>query len=205
VSDDLSYLNAFVYLTFARVLIEQEKTRQNSQAITDAMHLLDRLSLMAKQSGINSITLEAAILQAIAHQARGNTDVALEHLEHALALAEPEGYVRVFIDEGTDIQPLLARCLSQGNHVDYVKKLLDRLQPQGEGVSPNQHLIEPLSERELEVLNLMAGGNTNQVIADELFIALSTVKKHINNIYGKLNVPNRTQAINRARDLGILS
>jgi len=205
VDDDLSYLNAFVYLTFARILIEQEKTRQNNQAIIDALHLLDRLLLMANQSGINGIIIEAAVLQAVAHQARGNTDFALEHLEHALALAESEGYIRVFVDEGEAIQPLLARCLSQGNHVDYVKKLLDRLQPQGTGESPNQLLIEPLSERELEVLNLMANGHTNQAIADDLFIALSTVKKHINNIYGKLNVPNRTQAINRARDLGILS
>ena len=201
----LSYLNAFVYLTFARVLIEQYQIQQNHQAIVDALHLLDRLLQMAKQGGINSTLIETAVLQAIAHQAQGDTEAALINLERALARAEPERYVRVFVDEGEAIQPLLARCLSKGNHVDYVKKLLDRLQPDSDGQSPNQLLFEPLSERELEVLNLMANGRTNQAIADELFIALSTVKKHINNTYGKLNVPNRTQAINRARTLGILS
>jgi LuxR family maltose regulon positive regulatory protein len=129
-------------------------------------------------------------------------------LSRALALAEPEGSIQVFVDEGPALAPLLARSLSRGTHSTYLRQLLARIHPQhGDAsatVEPNHLLIEPLSQRELAVLRLLAQGCSNQAIADELVIAVSTVKKHVNNIFGKLGVANRTQAINRARDLGLL-
>jgi len=203
--DDLHFSDEFDHITLARVKLAQYQRQPDKQGLEVLLDFLDRLRHAASDGGRAGRLLEILILQALAYSANEDSSGALLSLEKALTLAGPEGYIRIFVDEGAGIQPLLARCLSQGNHVDYVKKLLNHLQPQGAGESPNQHLIEPLSGRELEVLNLMANGHTNQAIADELFIALSTVKKHINNIYGKLNVPNRTQAINRARDLGILS
>lgn len=92
----------------------------------------------------------------------------------------------------------------QRDDSSYLTRLLQAFSQPDDDIEPNQLLIEPLSDRELDVLRLIAEGHTNQAIADELFIALSTVKKHINNIYGKLNVANRTQAIKRARELTIL-
>jgi LuxR family maltose regulon positive regulatory protein len=209
VDDDLTYLNTLVYLTFARVLIEQQKTHQDSRPIDHALYLLNRLLHVATDGGMNRIIIEVTVLQAIAYHISNDDDTAYAEIVRALSLAEPEGYIRVFIDEGDVIQQLLARCLSRGDYVAYVKKLLSRSQTHRDTASstvqPNQLLIEPLSTRELEVLGLMADGHTNQAIADELFIALSTVKKHINNIYGKLNVTNRTQAINRSREIGLLN
>ena len=132
----------------------------------------------------------------------------LASIQRALILAEPEGYVRVFMVEGQPMRELLAICLTQGAAPAYVARLMQAIEPATDEAAappdPNQLLIEPLSERELEVLALIANGLTNQAIAEELVIALSTVKKHVNNILGKLNVGNRTEATSRARELNIL-
>jgi LuxR family maltose regulon positive regulatory protein len=139
-------------------------------------------------------------------------------LERALSLAEPEGYVRTFVDEGMPMAALLRKAAAGGLYPDYVDKLLAALESEikderktpssspspvipGPGSSP---LVEPLSGREIEVLRLIAAGLSNREIADELFLAIGTVKKHINNIFGKLNVRKRTQAVARARELGML-
>jgi LuxR family maltose regulon positive regulatory protein len=203
--DILHFSNEFDHITLARVKLAQYHQQPDEQGPGELLDFLDRLRTAAEHGGRIGRVLEITILQALTYQAAGQTENALRCIQAALNIAEPEGYVRLFVDEGEAIQPLLVHCLSQREHVAYVKKLLDHLQPQSDNPSPNQLLIEPLSERELDVLNLMADGHTNQAIADDLLIALSTVKKHINNIYGKLHVPNRTQAINRARELGILS
>jgi LuxR family maltose regulon positive regulatory protein len=173
-----------------------------------ARTLLERLMHAAEAGGRSGAIIEAAILHALAYQAQDELDTSLMWLSRALALAEPEGYVQVFVDEGPALAPLLARSLSRGTHPAFVRQLLARIHPQHGDEDPttasNQLLIEPLSQRELAVLRLLAQGCSNQAIADELVIAVSTVKKHINNIFGKLGVANRTQAINRARDLGLL-
>ena len=130
----------------------------------------------------------------------------------ALALAEPEGYVRLFVDEGTPMARLLYEALSREIVPDYVQRLLgafpadepvmaEASQPHG----PDSELIEPLSERELEILQLIAEGLTNQEIASKLYLSLNTVKAHTRNIYGKLDVHRRTEAVARARALGVLS
>ena len=156
------------------------------------------------------------MLQALALQARGDTSLAIDALERALSLAEPGGFVRVFVDEGEPMAALLRQAATRGIAPSYVGELLRAFGAEvqegreAEGRSP-QHpstsaplLIEPLSERELEVLRLIAAGLSNREIADRLIIAISTVKTHVNNIYRKLDVSKRTQAVARARELNML-
>jgi LuxR family maltose regulon positive regulatory protein len=134
-------------------------------------------------------------------------------LIQALALAEPEGYVRTFVDESSPMAKLLSEALEvrQRDRLDppvsahYLRKLLAALEQGVASATPSgRELLEPLSERELEVLVLLAAGKSNRQIASELFVASSTVKTHIKNIYGKLDVRNRTQAVSRAGELGLL-
>jgi LuxR family maltose regulon positive regulatory protein len=144
-------------------------------------------------------------LQAHAFQVKGNVDEALSALKRALSLAEPEGYVRTFVDEGEPMARLLRRALTQGISPEYTGKLLGAL---GESAHPAppaaQALVEPLTERELEVLRLIAAGLSNAEIARELVIAVSTVKTHINRIYGKLDAKSRTQAVAKAQTLNLV-
>ncbi len=143
--------------------------------------------------------------------ARGDTTRALGKLEHAFKLAEPEGFVRTFVDEGPPMARLLYEALARGIAPDYARRLLSAFPvTEAEQAAPletqarGSDLIEPLSERELEVLTLIAEGLTNPEIASRLFLALNTVKTHTRNIYGKLGVHNRTQAVAKAQALGVL-
>jgi LuxR family maltose regulon positive regulatory protein len=144
-------------------------------------------------------------LQALAFQAQGGRGRAMSALGRALSLAEPEGYVRTFVDEGEPMARLLRHALAQGVTPGYVASLLAALGEAAGSAPPEvQPLIEPLTERELEVLRLIAAGLSNQEIAQELVIALSTVKSHINHVYGKMGVKSRTQAVAQAQSLGML-
>jgi LuxR family maltose regulon positive regulatory protein len=154
--------------------------------------------------------VEILIVQALAMQARGDSDAAMTALGQALALAEPEGYIRIFVDKG-ELKPLLAKFRNSSHELEpYASKLLSAFRgaPASEGVthsrSSSDTLIEPLSERELQVLHLIAAGASNQEIADNLVISIATVKRHITNLYGKLDVTSRTQAVARARELQML-
>ena len=181
------------------------------EAATD---LLTRMTAEEEQLGRNGRLLEIFILQALAAQAQGDTDQALPWLEKALPLAEAGGYVRLFIDEGTPMASLLHKAARSSSVNTYAYTLLDAFSPPYtiESIpspienpkSKIQNLVEPLSERELEVLRLIADGLSNQEIADSLIIAEGTVKKHIHNIFGKLAVRRRTQVVLRARELGLL-
>jgi LuxR family maltose regulon positive regulatory protein len=151
------------------------------------------------------------LLQALALQAQGNTDQAIITLEKALTLAEPDGFLCIFVDEGPPMAHLLYEALSRGIAPDYVRRLLAAFpdvepeQPDpSKSQAPESAMIEPLSERELEVLQLIAEGLTNAEIASRLFLSLNTIKAHTRSIYGKLDVHNRTQAVTMARALGIL-
>jgi LuxR family maltose regulon positive regulatory protein len=133
----------------------------------------------------------------------------METLAHALLQAEPEGYVRIFVDEGRPMAALLHRALSRGVSADYTARLLAAFPSLDQGGQSSLQpatspLTESLSPRELEVLHLLATGATNREIAEELTIALTTARKHVSNIIGKLGVNNRTQAVSRGRDLGLL-
>jgi LuxR family maltose regulon positive regulatory protein len=158
--------------------------------------------------------LKAMILQVLTLQAKGDKKQALQLLGEVLALAEPSGFVRLFLDEGTPMAQLLATAAAQGIMPNYVRKLLagfameapDHREekvtlPSAHSVQP---LLEPLSQRELEVLQLIAEGLSNQEISARLFLALSTVKGHNRVIFDKLQVQRRTEAIARARELGLL-
>lgn len=202
--DDLSFRHEFTYLTLARVLIAISQKQKTDTALNEAEHLLNGLLNLAQDEGRADSIIEILILLSIVHQTQGDNQASLDVLGDALKLAEPEGYIQVFVDEGEPLRQLLSMCLLQYDESEYITRLLHAFQPSGDETESNQLLIEPLSERELDVLKLIAEGYTNQAIADALFIALSTVKKHVNNIYGKLNVANRTQAIKRAHELTLL-
>jgi LuxR family maltose regulon positive regulatory protein len=192
--DEPDYQYMAEYSILARVLIAQVK-------VDEALGLLARLLEIAEVAGAILVVIEILAVQATALQAQGEVDRALAVLERALTLAEPEGYMRTFIDEGAPLAALLRTAASRGVAPDYVGKLLAAF---GEATPLSSPLIEPLSERELEVLRLLAAGLSNREIGAELFLAVGTVKKHTSNIYGKLNVHKRTQAVARARELGLV-
>lgn len=190
-----------------------------------ALALLEPLRQQMDAKGWRDEQLKMMLLQAIAHdavahdtvahnagavQADGETEKALQQLADALALAEPEGFIRLFVDEGVPMKHLLSEATARGMMPDYVDKLLaafaveKQVETQEVPSPPAQSLVEPLSERELEILTLIAAGLKNKEIAAQLFISLNTVLYHIKNIYGKLGVNKRTLAIIKARELNLL-
>jgi LuxR family maltose regulon positive regulatory protein len=213
INDDLSYLREFEHITLTRLLIAQFQREQKKEMICRAMELLTRLLKAAEEGGRMGSVIEIQVLQALAYEAQSEIDPALEALECALRLAEPEGYIRIFIGEGEPMARLLSKAAECGILPDYAGKLLaelnaerqfdvDRLSPVS--TKPSQPLVEPLSERELEILHLIAQGHSNREICDRLFLAMPTVKGHNRNIFGKLQVKRRTEAVARARELGLL-
>jgi LuxR family maltose regulon positive regulatory protein len=144
------------------------------------------------------------VLQALAHQAQGNIPLALAPLERVLALAEPEGYFRIFVDEGPPMAALLREAAKHGTVPNYVSQLRGAF-GKAEGRTPvNQLLIEPLSKRELEVLRLLRTELNGPEIAHELMVSLHTIRTHTQNIYSKLGVNNRRAAVRRAEELDLL-
>jgi LuxR family maltose regulon positive regulatory protein len=181
----------------------------------EALQLLDRVREMAEAADRRGSVVEILTLQALALRAKDEKSRAMDVMGQALALAEPEGYIRTFVDEGPPMAELLSEVLEaqQRGRLDsprripahYLRKLLAVLERDASGGAlPAARLPEPLSERELEVLQLIAAGNTNRRIATELFVSVGTVKTHLNNLYRKLDVHSRTQALARARELNLL-
>jgi LuxR family maltose regulon positive regulatory protein len=154
--------------------------------------------------GWPDVRLKAQVLEALAHQAAGDRKSALAVLQEALAAAEPHGFVRLFVDEGTAMGELLAALAARGIRREYVGRLLGALARERQEALPAQALPEPLSERELEVLQLIAAGLSNQEIGARLYLALDTVKGHNRRIFEKLQVQRRTEAVAKARALGVL-
>ena len=143
-------------------------------------------------------------VQAIVYHAQGEPEQAFARLEQAIEMAEPEGYIRVFVDEGMPMSRLLRRMMTRSPASEYIRRLLDALGETANLEMPiATKLIEPLSQRELEVLRLIIEGATNKQIADELVLTVNTVKRHISNIFRKLEVSNRAQAIARAHELNL--
>jgi LuxR family maltose regulon positive regulatory protein len=209
--DDLLdyHLRKYEHLVLARVLIKQDQPGE-------ALALLEPLLPKMEEQGRTGIVIEIQVLRALAFQARGDVTQAMTAIERALSLAEPGGYVRVFVDEGEPMARLLYEAAARGIAPEYAGRLLAafEVEMEDEGLATEARdsssvvrsslLVEPLSEREIEVLQLVAEGLSNREIAHKLFLSVSTVKVHTYNIYGKLGVHSRTQAVAKARALGIL-
>jgi LuxR family transcriptional regulator, maltose regulon positive regulatory protein len=210
-SDDaLSFPREMAYLTLARVRIAAGQAEA-------MLPLLQRLLADAEANARLHSAIEILVLQALAYDARNDRARALTALEHALALAEPEGYVRSFVDEGAPMRTLLLELRAHGMMQAYVDKLLAafsdfrlqiadcRLKEEKSAIYNLQSaMVEPLSERELEVLGMVAAGCSNGAIAQALSIEVGTVKRHVHNLLDKLGAHSRTEAVARARELGLL-
>jgi len=214
---ELSYPYEQGYLTLARVRITQARADSKSQDLSDVFEMLARLLKDAESKKRMRSALEILILLALARQVVGDHAGSLAALERALGLAEPEGYIRCFADEGPYMVALLTRFKQQHRTNCYVERLLAAFPakrtvgtsfPGREGGSAThrsrQTLLDPLSERELEVLHLLARGVSNREIAEVLVMAPGTAKLHVSNILSKLGARNRTQAVMLARELGLL-
>jgi LuxR family maltose regulon positive regulatory protein len=214
VHDDLSYVREFEHITLARVLLARYQGEERAErSLLEVMRLLERLLKAAEAGERTGSVIEILVLQALARQMQGDIHAALVPLQHALTLAEPEGYVRIFVDEGPPLTQLLREAAIRRIVPVYTAKLLAAFegeQSRSAGESPlptfpaSQPLIEPLSERELEVLRLFKTELSGPEIARELVIALSTVRTHTKAIYGKLNVNSRREVVKRAVELDLI-
>ncbi len=202
--DDLSYVREFDHITLARLYLAQYENNAAEGALREAVGLLERLRHAAEQGERTGSVIEILALQALAHQMQGNTAAALVALERAMALAEPEGYVRVFVDEGPSMRMLLEMAMKQGIAANYARRLLTAFGIAEDKTPLTQGLIEPLSERELDVLRLLATDLSGPEMARELMVSLNTLRTHTKNVYGKLGVNNRRAAVHRAEDLDLL-
>jgi LuxR family transcriptional regulator, maltose regulon positive regulatory protein len=212
--DEPSYPRQHEHLVLARVLLARQVPEQ-------ALGLLERLHAGAAAQGRTGSVIEVRALQALALSAGGDQAGALAALAEAIALAAPEGYLRVFVDEGSPMAALLRQLLADRRQDrpaaaaaprDHLARLVDAFEQAGLPVRPPVRrggvvvtgLVEPLTERELDVLRLLSAGAPNRAIAEDLVITLDTVKRHLSHLFSKLEVANRTQAVTRARELGLL-
>jgi LuxR family maltose regulon positive regulatory protein len=205
VEGDLSYLREFEHITLARVLLAQHATDRVGRLLDNATRLLERLLGAAEEGARTGSVIEILVLQALAGQARDDIPAALASLQRALTLAEPEGYVRIFVDEGKSMASLLKAAAKQGIAPSYVRRLLTAISKTDETAPVKQGLIEPLSERELDVIRLLGTDLDGPDIARELVVSLNTVRTHTKNIYAKLGVNNRRAAVRRAQELDLMS
>ena len=209
--DDPSYLREFEDITLARVFLAQHAAERAESSIHEATRLLERLLGAAEEGNRTGSVIEILVLQSLAHQRQRDIPAALASLQRALTLSEPEGYVRVFVDEGPPMASLLKAAAQtapgdqRGIAASYVRRLLAAINRTEDRTPVKQDLIEPLSERELDVLRLLGTDLGGPDIARELIVSLNTVRTHTRNIYAKLGVNNRRAAVRRAQELDLLS
>jgi LuxR family maltose regulon positive regulatory protein len=233
-ADELGHQNELEHITLARVLIAQGRAEPDGTTLHEALRLLERLFQAAESAGRMGHVIELLMLQALTLEVQGDLNRALACLEQALELAEPQGYVRIFADEGEPMARLLQQAAGRSIVPGYVDRLLTAFEIEeqrsrgarekegatappatgfprlrsgqaGQALPPRPPaLIEPLTDRELEVLQLLADGLTYREIAGQICVGLNTVRTHVKNIYGKLFVHKRSQAIAKARELNLL-
>jgi LuxR family maltose regulon positive regulatory protein len=203
-ADDLSYLREFGHITLVRLLIAQHRADPLASSIEAANGLLDRLLAAAEAGGRTGSAIEILVLQALVSEAQGRIPSALEPLRRALVLAEPEGYLWIFADEGAPMTVLLRAAADAGILPEYVRRLGRAIRgTDGHGVSlPG--IPEALSDRELHVLGLLAIELSGPQIARELYVSLNTLRTHTRHIFAKLDVNSRPAAVSRATELGLL-
>lgn len=201
--DDLSYLREFEHITLARVLLVRYKSDRAERSMLEAMGLLERLLQAAEEGKRKGSVIEILVVQALAHHMQGDIRAALVPLERALTLAEPEGYVRIFVDEGRPMAVLLEAAVKKGIAVNYVRRLLTAFGKAEDRTLAKQVMSEPLSERERDVLRLLGTDLSGPDIARELMVSLNTLRTHTKNIYDKLEVNNRRAAVRRAKELDL--
>ncbi len=202
VDDALSYLHEYEHVTLARALLAQHRA---GRSLEQATGLLDRLLTAADAGHRTGSVIEILVLQALAHRLRGHLPTALVPLARALTLAEPEGYVRIFLDEGEPMTALLRAASERGLSTTYVETLLVAGGRPGAGLPRGQGLVDALSRRELDVLRLLGSDLGGPEIAGELVVSLNTVRTHTKSIYAKLGVTNRRAAVRRGEELDLLA
>jgi len=215
-TDDPTYMREEEYLTLAKILIAQDRTKE-------ALWLLEKMDNLAEEGGRYATVISVSLLEALAHQSHGDSDQAMVALERALILAEPAGAIRVFLNEGDTMAELLrafSRWSGLGENAsrpainrDFLDTLLEGFHAEQLSVEISEtedrfakdgDLLEPLSDRECEVLRLLAAGLSYRETAEELFVSINTIKAHAKNIYSKLGVHGRVQAMHRATELNLL-
>ncbi|MBT8363934.1 MAG: hypothetical protein KJP23_04455 [Deltaproteobacteria bacterium] len=201
-------------LTAVKILLVQDTPDSRRRAADLLDQLLDFLVSIHNKR----FQIDALALQALLHDARGEDTAAVEKLSQALDLAEPGGFIRLFVDMGPQMADLLKQLIKQNVAVGYIKRILDALKEDEHRTVPDaseknsssphrpisQPLVEPLSNREIEILELVSQRLRDKEIAAKLFISYQTVKKHLHNVYGKLNVSGRQKAVEKALALGVL-
>jgi len=204
INSDFEFYREIEYLVLVRALIAQKR-------FDEAHTLAERIYEIAQETGKRQTELEVLILLAVVFSGQGKTEQALVLLERALFIGQPERYIRIFVDEGPPMASLLYEALKRNIAPEYVQRLLAAfpVTEQDEDTSTKPQvdqsgLIEPLSDREIDVIQLIAKGLTNQEISNKLFLSMHTVKTHTRNIYSKLGAHHRAEAVAKARAFGIL-
>jgi len=217
VADALHYTGEFEHITLARVLIAAGKSDREAGSLDEATRLLERLLQAAETGGRLGSAIQILLLQALAFQAHGHLPHALAPLERALALAGPQGYVRIFVDEGETMRLLIEKQARNRDHPlsGYADKLLAAFTQSAAApksarpgraraiIHQKSDMLEPLSARELEVLKLLRSELSGPEIAQQLIVSLNTLRTHTKNIYDKLGVNNRRAAVHRAEELDL--
>jgi LuxR family transcriptional regulator, maltose regulon positive regulatory protein len=202
---ELAYVREFEHVTLARLMLEQAVRDRAVGDIGRVLELLDRLVAAANLGGRTGTVIDALVVQALAHVGAGDRAAAVAIVTRASVLAEPGGYVRIFVDEGAPMASLLKLAVRQSDRPAWAERLLGAFASSTAASKADQPLIEPLTERELEVLRLLRSELDGPSIARELFVSVATVRTHTSKVYAKLGVNSRRAAVRRATELGLFS
>jgi LuxR family maltose regulon positive regulatory protein len=213
----LTHANALLYNSALRILLQRSRVKSEQQDLSAGILLAERVIDASLRCKLLPIALQTLLLRAQLHVATGDAKAGLADVITALKQAEPEGFISIFVEEGGAISNLLAlllrRKLIEPIQTSYIERILAAFPAKRSfqeessvvDIDDDLKLIEPLTAREREVLDHIAAGDSNQMIADKLIITLSAVKKHTRNIFAKLNVNSRTRAVARARQLKLIN